>query len=83
MVCICPLSFNRTKEGGSIAAASRISSITAAPPSAYLEKKRTREKSHWVKMRRELPIVNRRMDSDSTSEDETLSRSVVRQANDS
>lgn len=69
-------SFNRTKEGGSIAAASRISSITAAPPSAYLEKKRTREKSHWVKMRRELPIVNRRMDSDSTSEDETLSRSV-------
>ncbi|XP_053502747.1 protein ENL isoform X5 [Ictalurus furcatus] len=69
-------SFKRSKEGGSIAATSQISSITAAPPSTYLEKKRTREKSHWVKMRRELPIVNRRMDSDSTSEDETLSRSV-------
>ncbi|KAF4086352.1 hypothetical protein AMELA_G00105370 [Ameiurus melas] len=76
-------SFKRSKDGGSIAAASRISSITAVPPSTYLEKKRTREKSHWVKMRRELPIVKRRTDSDSTSEDETLSRSVVRQANDS
>ncbi|XP_053502744.1 protein ENL isoform X2 [Ictalurus furcatus] len=76
-------SFKRSKEGGSIAATSQISSITAAPPSTYLEKKRTREKSHWVKMRRELPIVNRRMDSDSTSEDETLSRSVSVRSNSS
>lgn len=82
-MCICILSLKECKKGSPIIVSSWISSTTDAPPSTYLEKKGMNKKSHWVKTRHETPVVKKRTDSTFNSEDEILSRSVVRQANDS
>lgn len=76
MMCICILSLNGCKKGSPITASSWISSTTAAPPPTYLEKNGMKENSHWVKMRRDTPVVKKWIDSNL--EDEILCRSVVR-----
>ncbi|XP_076833573.1 MLLT1 superfamily elongation complex subunit b isoform X3 [Brachyhypopomus gauderio] len=59
--------------GGFSGASPRISSTT---PSAFPEKKVSKDKSHWAKMRPEVPEVKRRAESDeSNSEDEASSKS--------
>ncbi|KAF5895484.1 protein ENL-like isoform X1, partial [Clarias magur] len=64
------------KERSSVTVSSRVSSTSIATPSNYLEKKGMKETSHWIKVRHEIPVVMRRNNSDSNSEDKLLSRSV-------
>ncbi|XP_026882992.2 MLLT1 super elongation complex subunit b isoform X3 [Electrophorus electricus] len=62
-----------SSSGGFSGTSPRISSTT---PSAYPEKKASKEKSHWAKMRPDVPEVKRQPESEeSNSEDEASSKS--------
>lgn len=63
------------KGGGYSSSSPRITSTT---PSNYPEKKTTKDKGHWTKMKTEVQEVKRQPDSDeSNSEDEASSKSEV------
>ncbi|XP_026882985.2 MLLT1 super elongation complex subunit b isoform X2 [Electrophorus electricus] len=67
-----------SSSGGFSGTSPRISSTT---PSAYPEKKASKEKSHWAKMRPDVPEVKRQPESEeSNSEDEASSKSESAQS---